>query len=1214
MKVVSKRWLPVAIWMVGLALLLIPPGYAQNQANGAITGTITDVSGGVVQDANVTLTNKSSNVGQTTSTNSVGVYIFSDIAPGTYDVKVEKPGFQACVGTGVVLDAAGTRTFNCSLKPGVATETVTVDAGALQVDSSAVQVNSVINSTQTEELPVNGRNFANFLAVQPGISGLSFDSMNSMNIFATQGLGVNGLRDEANNIQVEGVTSTRTRDNAAETAAPTIDAISEINIVSTGYMPEYSRGAGGQIIVQLKSGSQQYHGSLYEFNQNTDYDAANNVRNPGAPKSPINWNNFGGTIGGPIIPHHKNLFFFFSEDVTRQPSTSIATALVPSVLAKQGNFSEYCAANIACPKVPQFLAGKTDPNTGQVLVAGQPFPNNTIAKQFWSPNGSALLNVYPDPNVPGLSGTSIVAPPNAFNYTYPQPSPSNAHVESLKVDYFINPKNHLAVTLRHYRQDSFGPFAGGSPQLLNWNIQEPERGATADLATTFSSTLINDFNVGSTEDIVHVTLPPGVRGNGLDRSKFGINYPYIFGDASKDIAGKTPTVNFGQGVNKNIDIFNVDTDAYPSGSTGHIYQFQDVVTKTHDNHIFKFGAWFEKDGERDNDQLVIGGQNLNGQMSFDTAGNTHTTGLPLADALLGAFANYTELGYRNQTPWTAWQQGYFVQDSWKVTSKLTIQGGLRWDYFPPYHSSWCNFSMFDPATYSTAAGTQQVIDNNPASPTFGAIIGGNYYNGVAAPCSKLPSSGYQKFGVFGEAFNSSTAQTINADLAAIGVIRNLSPEIVQHHHDQFQPRIGFAYDPFGTGTTTIRGSGGIFYYHATLSDQTQMGRNVPFQTAASVNNGLIDCPSVAQTPTTLSCGAGGATFTPGPVVASPTNPQQPIPITGQDLVSKVPAVYQWHFDVQHMLPQNTLLDVGYVGTQARHLSVLANLNELRPGTCIGATVSQNDAPTCVNAALPYPGFSNSNFTYQLNEATSNYNALQISAQRRMTHNLMFTLAYTHASWIDTGSGISTTITDHYNLAYNRGPADSARHHSLTLTYVYDLPSYKRNQFTDRVLGGWELAGVIVAATGTPGGSNNGTNGGTVSDGGLDVAGMGVDVGQGQHAQLIAGCNPNNAPHTQLAWFNTACFVDPNSETPGTLGNSGRNVIWGPGYWDWDFALYKRGKILGEKLTYQFRAEAYNVLNHPNFDGVQVNPLASDFGHINHNMNPRTMQLGLRLLF
>ena len=188
------------------------------------------------------------------------------------------------------------------------------------------------------------------------------------------------------------------------TAQPPIDAIGEINIVSSGYLPEYSRGAGAQIITQIRSGTAQYHGSLYEYNQNTVYDSAANALpgEAGTPRGTINWNNFGGTFGGPV-PKVHNLFFFFSEDVTRQPGASQNNVVVPSALAQQGNFSEYCAANIACPTVPAFLNGKVDPNTGQTLTTGSPFPNDTIAKAFWSTNGSALLAVYPLPNL--ASGT-----------------------------------------------------------------------------------------------------------------------------------------------------------------------------------------------------------------------------------------------------------------------------------------------------------------------------------------------------------------------------------------------------------------------------------------------------------------------------------------------------------------------------------------------------------------------------------------------------------------------------------------------------------------------------------------------------------------------------------------------------------------------------------------------------------------------------------------
>jgi Carboxypeptidase regulatory-like domain len=1216
---------------------------AQYHVNGTITGTITDPSGAVVAGVKVTAANAATSAVQSTETNSAGVYFFSDMAPASYTVTASKEGFRTCQGIGVILEPSSTRTFSCALEVGQTTETVSVSASALQVQTDTSQLSEVINSTQIEQLPDNGRNFANFLALEPGVEGIGFDSFNSMNIFATQGVSVNGLRDSDNNILIEGVSSQRTRDNAATTAAPAIDAIGEINIVSTGYMPEYSRGAGAQIVVQLKSGGDRYHGSLYEYNQNTAYDSAANwaVGTQGTPAGTINWNNFGGTFGGPVPGMRKKLFFFYSEDVTRQPGASPNDVIVPSALAHQGNFSEYCAAKIACPAVPAFLAGQTDPNTGQTLVKGQPFPNDTIAQKFWTANGAAFMGVFPTPNLP--SGT--VANGQA-NYYYLSQNPSNNHTESLKVDYIIDPwKSHLAVSLRHYRTNSYSGSFGGSPQLLDWAIQEPERGATIDLATTFSPTLVNDLTIGSTEDIVHVVLSPGPLGNGLNRTSVGvtpqspggIDYPYIFGNASKDVAGKTPTIRFG-GPNTNLDQgnsafgFNLNTDAYPSHSVGHIYQISDTITKTRGKHILKFGAWIEHDGENDDDQLIIGGQNLNGTFTFAATNDPHSTGLPLADMLLGAFDNYAEYGFRNETPWSAWQQGYFGQDTWKMTPNLTIEGGLRWDYLPNYHSKWCNFAMFNPLSYSTFPGTQQVVD-----PTTGLVEGGNYYNGISMPCTGIPALAYNHLGVFGEPFNSSTATTINNQLIRQGIVRGYPPQILPNRYRAFQPRFGFSWDPFGTGKTTVRGSAGVFYNHETLSDQTQMGRNLPFQTGASLDNGDIDCPGASQTSSTLGCSGAASGFTPGPVIPSPTNEQGPVPITGQDYSAPLPVVYSFHFGMQHMFPQNTLVEVGYVGTQTRHFSVLEDLNELPVGTygdctLAGGSVSVTNPTLCapgspyifnngatagtatqVSTIVPYLGFSNSSFTYQINNGNSSYNALQASARRSMTHHLMFTAVYTYAHAHDIGSELQSSIIDHYNPSYNLGNPDWLQHHNFTVSYVYQLPFFEHfNNWKEDIAGGWGLSGTFIFRSGSTGSPTTGSQF-TVTDAGEDLAGLGVD--NGEHAELVPGCNPNNGPRTRNEFFDTACFTMP---APGTLGDAPRNVIFGPRFWILDAGLHKNGRIIGEKLGYQFRAEAFNVLNHPIPNTVDSGITDPTFGAVTgvyeNNGDQRVMQLGMRLLF
>jgi len=372
-------------------------------------------------------------------------------------------------------------------------------------------------------------------------------------------------------------------------------------------------------------------------------------------------------------------------------------------------------------------------------------------------------------------------------------------------------------------------------------------------------------------------------------------------------------------------------------------------------------------------------------------------------------------------------------------------------------------------------------------------------------------------------------------------------------------------------------------------------------------------------------------FTPGAlVVPSPTSEQLPIPITGQDIKSPLPVVYSFHFGVQHMFPQNTLVEIGYVGTQGRHFSVLENLNELQTGTfgnCTlgGGSVSNtnpalcapgspylyNSASTQVASIVPYPGFSNSSFTYQINNGSSGYNALQASVRRSMTKNLMFTAVYTYANAHDIGSELQSSIIDHYNPAYNRGNPDWLQHHNFTMSYVYSLPFYKnQHSFLGAVAGGWEVSGVFIMRSGSTGGPNGQF---TVTDAGEDLAGLGVD--NGEHAQLVSGCNPNSGPRKITEFFNTACFTLP---APGTLGNAPRNLIFGPRFWILDMGLHKNGRIIGEKLQYQFRAEAFNVLNHPIPNQLDSGITDGTFGAVtsvyNNNGDQRVMQLGLRLVF
>jgi Carboxypeptidase regulatory-like domain len=1150
-------------WLFGIAVLVSAPlAFSQTQVQGTVSGLISDSSGAVMPQVTVTITNKATGETHQATTNDSGYYVFPNLPSGTYDVSAEKQGFQRCAKTGIALDPAGNVEADCSLPVGEVTQTVEVQANALQVQTDESKVSRVINNTQIEEIPVNGRNFASLLALQPGVvQSFSFNSFQGMSLFATQCTHVNGQRGDANNIQIEGAPSTRTRANGAIVAAPSVDAIGEINVVTAGYMPEYSRGAGGQILLEVKSGTQQYHGEAYEFLRNDALDARNFFS---STVSQLKFNNFGYNIGGPVIPHKNKLFFFWSQEWGRIRTSSTDVTTVPTMLARQGNFSQYCAAGLPCPKVPTYLNGVDG------LVAGQPFPGDTIPQNLWSPNGSAMLDLSAVPSAGGV-GT---------NYSQQIPSPQNERKETLKVDYDMESiRSHLAVTLRHYTQDALPSWGtSGSSQLLQIEPLFPERGATVDLVTNFSPTLLNDFTFASSEDIVHVNLSLG---KGLDRSSLGVNFPYIFGDQSKDIAGKIPTVN--------INGFDtVSGLPYPSGSIGKVFTFQDVVTDVHGSHVAKAGLWVEQDGEDDHDQVRVTpgsaggiGNNLNGTFTFSAASsNPATTGAPLADAILGNFDSYSELGFRNYTPWVARQVGIFGQDAWRVTPRLTVQGGLRWDYFPPYHSRWCNFSSFNPDAYSRLAGIEQTVD-----PVTGFVTSGNPYNGISVPCSQLPQSAIGHFAVFGQELTASNYASINQQLRDYGLQPGLSPEIFAKHYNNWQPRLGFAWDPNGKGTTSIRAGGGIFYNHFTLSDVTLMGGNSPFQLAAESVNGRADCPgqgsSVGLNPL-RGCSTGGGTST----------LQLPIPITGGDLLSKVPSVYTWNVSVEHMLPQNTLLEVAYVGTRARHLVVNSDLNQLRAGTV------QANPGVALASLSPYAGIGGA--TVGLNDSSSKYDSLQVSVQRRLSKGLQYGVAYTYAHSYDYGSDLYANAVDTYNLNYNYGRSNFDLRNNLIVNYVYDLPFFKsQTGVAKTVLDGWELAGVLAFQSGFPN---------TITNALGDVAGAGEDFGQ--TANLVSGCDPNSGPRTVDQYFKTSCFTE---AAQGTFGTSPRNNVTGPGTRNWDFALYKNGPIT-ERFHYQFRAEFFNVLNHPSFNSISTSLGNGNFGQATGANDPREIQFGLKLSF
>jgi hypothetical protein len=1174
----------IYLFAISAAVLLLPiPALAQTAVMATIGGTITDSSGAVIPGAAVTVTNIGNQQASKAATDSAGYYVVPDLPSGNYDVRAEKEGFQACSTLGVHLDPAANVQVSCTMQVGQVTQTVEVQASTVQVQTSDSQVARTVDQTQMTELPVNGRNFVSLFGLQPGVvQSFAFNSFQAMGLFASQCTQVNGLTGESNNMLIDGIPSTRTRANGATVGMPSMDSISEVQIVTTGYMPEFSRAAGGQFAVSLKSGSDQYHGSVYEFVRNDAMDARYFFSST-RPK--LAYNDFGFSIGGPVIPKKHNLYFYLSEEWNREVSGITEVGTVPTPADRTGDLSAYCAVfTSSCPKVPTYLNGVDG------LVAGQPFPNDQIPQSLFSPNGSAMVqHFYLQPDTVTQTNPAY-AYEGGNNIIYNYNAPNDSHMTDVKVDYIANEKNHLAVSIRHFTYPSSvgtsGAGSGGASALLDQGYLFPSRGGSLNYTTTFSPTLLNDFTLGATEDIVHVLVPGGgPNGNGLDRGSLGVDYPYIIpgGAASKDDAEKIPTFIMS-------GFEQVSGLPYPSGSVGHIYTIQDVVTKINGGHTIKAGLWWEHDGENDHDQVRVSpgggvGNNLNGQFEFN-ASNPNTTGSPVADALLGNFDNYSELGWRNQTPWKADQIGFFGQDSWKVTRRLTINGGLRWDYFQPYLSKWNNFAMFDPLFYSNAPGVAQVVD-----PSTGFITAGNPYNGIVVPGFGVPNDAAGHFAVFGQHLTPQNIPTINKELQYYGMARGLPQSIIQSHYRNFQPRVGFAWDPKGDGKSSIRGGAGIFYNHNTLSDVTLEGGVTPYQLAEEVFNGLADCPGSAVSASRTCVTAGAAA------------PQLPIPMTGNDLKNDVPVVYSWNFTLEHMFFNNTLIDVGYVGNRGRHMPINADLNQPAIGTFT------NPANSAINqdALRPYPGIGGAQTTLQ--EGNSKYDGLQVSVQRRLTHDLQFNVAYTYSKAFDMADSIYSVVTDTYNPKYNWQLAGFNQTHNFITTWVYTLPFFRHDtSVLGKVVGGWELSGDVALLSGFQD---------SVTTSGTDVLGNGVTAVSGtEYAGVLPNCH-YRGNRSISHFFNTGCFYQPGVGEPtySTLyGTVAPNAIEGPGIDNLDLALIKNGPVWGEKLRYQIRGEFFNILNHPSFNGIDTGVTDSTFGIVNSAVTQRNIQIAIKLIF
>ncbi|PYU87181.1 MAG: TonB-dependent receptor [Acidobacteria bacterium] len=829
--------------------------------SGQISGFVRDASGSVIVGANVTSTNEGNGELHRTTTNSNGYYVFPTLVVGAYTIAAEAPGFKKFVQRQIKLNAAAKVSVDADLAVGALADVVEVTASTSQVQAETGQVGRIIESRQIQDLTLNGRNPIYLALLKPGVRGSAIGTFDPDSV-SNGGFSINGSRGDEYLVTVDGAVATRTRSSGSMLGAQDVDTVAEVQVLTADYAAEYGRSSGGQIRFVTKSGGRDFHGNLVENFRNSALDANSWTRN----KSPnpdefarppaLRFNDYGFNIGGPIfVPHRFNadrskLFFFWAEEWIKRRDPNTTTATVPTLAMRNGDFSE-----LLNPK--NLFFGRA--RTATVPGTKEPFPNNVIPQSLISPNGRALLNAFPLPT-PGFQQ-------GAFNWIVTQPHFSDLRKDTVKIDYLISAKHRLSFrgTLIPWNFDS--PFEGDLDRFhALWS--RPNRTAALSFTSTLSSTLLNEFTVSANSDGLGSIFYDPRCGAQCERRTYGINYPYLF-PGTKWFDQKLPTLR--------IDGFStMEEGPYPGTWAGFVYAWSNNTTKIIQNHTLKWGVFIERSGQNDHIQFTTSSppatHNENGMFRFLDAGNPSTTGLAMANAIMGNFNEYAELGGKPITPWVATAFDWFAQDSWKAAAKLTIEAGVRHSIWPPWHSRWNSLAMFHPDFYDPNKAA--VVDR-----TGGFIVSGDPYNGIVFPGSGVPEAEGGRF----PALHSGEFDRL---------FHGLPEGFAKTHKLVFQPRLGIAYAM--NSRTAIRVGVGAFANRTMINRDTALGGNAPFQPQQLVINGSADAP-------------GGA-----------TKRQFPFTMTIQDPLFKMP----W----------STKAEVGYVGRRGIHNQRKRNINQLLPGT------------------------------------------------------------------------------------------------------------------------------------------------------------------------------------------------------------------------------------------------------------------------------------------
>ena len=1148
---VPKRpaWTCLAVCFASIAMFLVVAPGAWGQENATINGTVLDSSGAVVPNAAITLTNPATGQVRQSVSNSSGAYSFPNVGIGAYTLSASVAGFQKYTKTNIVVNVAATLEENVSLTIGSQSQTVTVAADALQVQSETSEVSTLISGEQVSQLATNGRNVTALAALGLGVSNNlpPFSGVNALT--SANGISFNGTRTSHNIYLLDGAEQNDRGCGGCFMNLPSQDAIAEFQTLDSNYSPDYGIGSGGTILMVLKSGTHKYHGEGYEFNRNTAYDAADYFSKT-APEFKLN--EPGGNIGGPLwIPHVYNdnrnrTFFFWNEEWRRLiqgSSPSIQNTILASNFPTAGQPLTYTIpADGPTPVVPITSdPAKLALYTADGLTVGKPFPNNVIPANLIDQNSVLEVNAgtFPKPNY--NNGTQYIAS---------IPQPTQVREDAVRIDHAINSKFQL---MGHYLHDTllqkyFPPLWGDSTYpTVGTTMTNPSYTAAIKLTQTYSPNLLNEtaFLYSGNK----ITLTP-INGAGADFTQPSGWTATSFFPVADAATNDMPEIDL-QGSPLNV---NWSESYYPWKNGYEGFEYRDDVSWTKGRHQLKFGVSWLHDYK--NQQLQA---NTQGTAAFNSS---NFSGDSYINFMLGDASSFTQLQFLYGKHWVNNNYGFYVNDDWHITPRLTLNIGLRYDGLPHAFERYNKFSNFVPADYLTSLGNPVTAAGTlePSSlATFPGTTGSFYLNGI----EEADVSGFPRGNV-------------------------------KDYYNTFEPRVGFADNVFGDGKTVLRGGFGMFYERVQGNDVYNAALNPPFAYQPSANNVYFSSPNTSA--------LTGATTT------------QSFPSTMTNIKYKYPPPGTANFSLglQRELAPSVIAVVQYVGSIGWDQDDDRQINTLPLADASNPANPYDDREGVANGSLNanfyrnFPGFSNIN--QEENETNFDYNSFQAGVRLENRHGLTTQVAYTLGHSIDEVSNDLNGLSNPYNPKYDRGSDTSFdRRHIFNVSYVYALPWFTKssNLAAREVLGGWQVSGVTVAEKGVPL---------YVTYTGPDVVGLACCFTN--RPNLVSKVT---YPKTKAAWFNPGSYADPIAPWAGGpnqgFGNAGKDSVVGPGIFNWNLSLSKTIPLTAhEGPRIELRFESFNTFNHTNFQGVDTGSHDGNFGAVTSDYGPRTMELGGKIVF